>query len=187
MEVTKRSRNVRGKSGEKARGAFCTPLHVARAVGPFYLDPFSNPHSHIIAERVCMLEDGGDGFGGGRPGPGAYKCGGQFPLYGTADENTKTWIQPDYSFVMRALLHYGHTRFVALLRFDPRTLWFKWLFARCEAIRPFWDIQFDPPPGVEVDGKGTNSFPHALFYKFADDVTDDVRGMTFGWKKSRKD
>lgn len=185
IEIAPSKRNVRGKSGDKKRGSFCTPKPVAEAVGPWDLDPFSNPRSHIVAARVCMLEDGGDGFGGGRPGPGAYKCGGKFPLYSHATADTRTWIQPDYSFVMAALLHYEHTRFCALLRFDPRTEWFKWLFARVEAVRVFWDIQFDPPPGVQVDGKGTNSFPHALFYRDARDVTDDVRRLTFGWRKAR--
>ena len=182
----RKRRNVRGKSGEKARGSFCTPKPVAEAIGPFDLDPFSNPYSHIIATRACMLEDGGDGFGGGRKGVGAYKVGGRFPLYGEATADTTTFIQPDYSFVLRALEHYEHTRFVALLRLDPRVTWFRRLFQRVEAIRVFWDIQFDPPQGVQVDGKGTNSFPHALFYKCADDVTDAVLRMTFGWRKARR-
>lgn len=183
-QVPKRSRNVRGKSGDPLRGSWVTRKEVALAVGRFDLDPFANPRSHILAERVCMLEDGGDGFGGGRPGVGAYKCGGRFPLYGTATEETRVWIQPDYSMVDRALAHYAHTRFVALLKFDPRTEWFRRIFALSEAIRVLWNAEFEPPPGITGGGQ---SWPHALYYRRAEDVTDDVRRLTFGWNKKRKD
>lgn len=184
LAVQTKKRNVRGKSGDPARGAWRTRLEVAVALGRFDLDPFSNPDSHIIADRACMLEDGGDGFGGGRTDLGAYKVGGKFPLYGTADENTKVFIQPDYSMVARAFDHYKHARFVALLKFDPRTDWFKRLFAQCEAIRPLWDSEFEPPPGMKGGGQ---SFPHALYYRFADDVTAAIKPLTFGWTKKRKD
>lgn len=183
-QVQAKKRNVRGKSGDPLRGSWITREEVALAVGPFDLDPFSNPRSHIIADRVCMLEDGGDGFGGGRPGVGAYKCGGKFPLYGMADEETKVWLQPDYSMVARAFDHYKHTRFVALLKFDPRTDWFKRLFVACEAIRPLWNSEFEPPEGVKG---GQQSFPHALYYRHAEDVTDEIRSLSFGWTKKRKD
>lgn len=182
--VAATAKNVRGKSGDPTRDAWVTRQQVAVAIGRVDVDPFSNPNSHIIADRACMLEDGGDGFGGGRLDLGAYKVGGKFPLHGTADENTKTFIQPGYSFTMRALRHYERTRYIALLRFDPRVDWFKWLYTRVEAIRVLWDASFEPPPGVTPS---SNSFPHALYYRDARDVTDAVRALTFGWTKKRKD
>lgn len=184
LALSTKKRNVRGKSGDETRDAWVTRMNLAVAIGRVDVDPFSNPYSHIIADRACMREDGGDGFGGGRKEPGAYKVGGRFPLYGTADENTKTFIQPGYSFTPKALLHYQHTRYIALLRFDPRVDWFKWLYTRVEAIRVLWDASFEPPPGVEAS---SNSFPHALYYRDARDVTDAVRALTFGWTKKRKD
>jgi hypothetical protein len=184
MRRLARKRNVRGKSGDPARGSWRTRRELALAVGRFDLDPFSNPDSHILADRVCMLEDGGDGFGGGRPGPGAYKCGGRFPLFSHATEETRVWLQPDYSMTARAFDHYAHARFVALLKFDPRTDWFKRIFKASEAIRVLWNAEFEPPEGVTGGGQ---SWPHALYFKFAADVTDAVRALTFGWTKPRKD
>lgn len=185
LNKTTGSVNVRGGSGDPLRGAYCTPLEWAERVGPFKLDPFTNERSHIDAEHECMLENGGDGFGGGRSGVGAYKVGGRWPLYSVATEETRVWFQPDYAYVLKALDHYQHTRFTALLRFDPRTTWWKRIYRLSELVCLIPEIQFEPPPGVKVVGKGTNSFPHALFYKCADDVTDAVLRHTFAWRTKR--
>jgi len=171
--------NVRGKSGEIARGAWCTPKHVADAIGPVGLDPFSNPYSHIDAEVACMLEDGGDGLLDLKT-PGTWRCG-STRVIGCADENTVTYIQPRYDAVQKAIAHYGHTRFIALLRFDPRVDWFKRLYRLSALVCVFWKIEFEPPPGSGVTGGG-NSFPHALFYRDASDVTDDVLRLCIAWK-----
>jgi hypothetical protein len=179
--VTAKKRNVRGGNNDPARGSWCTEKRIAVAVGPRDLDPFSNPRSHIIAARTCMLENGGDGFGDGET-PGSYKCGGEVPEYGVADENTSTWFQPDYrkGFVMRAFNHYAHTRYTALLRFDPRPDWFKRVYAASELVCVLWECNFEPPPGVDDPG---STFPHALFYRYAADVTNEVLRMSISWRK----
>lgn len=179
MVTAAKKRNVRGKSGELARGSYCTPKHVADNVGPWNLDPFSNPRSHIVSDALCSLERGDDGFGDGTPG--SYRINGLGLLRATRD--TRVWGQPDYAYVLRAVDHYQHTRWCWLLRFDPRTTWFKRLYRMSEVIAVFPDIQFEPPPGVKVVGKGANSFPHALFYRCADDVTDAVKRTTYAWRK----
>ena len=171
--------NVRGKSGEIARGAWCTPKHVAIAVGPFDVDPFSNPYSHIVSDVRCMLEDGGNGLHDPKV-PGTWHEGASRRV-GCAGADSRVWIQPPYSIVNRALDHYGHTRFTALLRFDPRVDWFKRLYRLSSLVCVFWEIEFEPPPGSGVTGGG-NSFPHALFYRDASDVTDDVLRLCIAWK-----
>ena len=40
----------------------CTPRDLALELGRFGLDPCSNPLSHILADRTCMLEHGQDGL-----------------------------------------------------------------------------------------------------------------------------
>jgi len=167
--------NVRGGSNDPNRGKWCTPKPVAIAVGPFDLDPFSNPHSHIVSTHRCMLEDGGDGFGSGEPG--SYRTG---KVFGHADASNTVWIQPPYEIVMRALKHYEHTRFTALLRFDPRTTWFRRLYRASALVAVFRGIEFEPPPGIETGGG--NSFPHALFYRDARDVTEAVLRLTYAWR-----
>lgn len=176
---TSRNRiNVRGGSDDPARGSWCTPEPLAEAVGWFDLDPFSNPRSHIDAAITCMLEDGGDGFGNGTPG--SFRSGAR---YGHADEITRVWLQPPYAkgFVRRAFRHYRHTRWTALLRFDPRPPWWREVYAVSELIAVVV-VEFEPPPGVT--DLGGNSFPHALYYRRAEDVTPAVlRKAAAVWRK----
>lgn len=174
--------NVRGGTRDPNRGTWCTSALVARAVGSFDLDPFSNPRSHIASTHRCMLEDGGDGFGDGSPG--SYRTGDSTPggpVQGIAGDFTRVWIQPDYRFVAKAFAHYAHTRWVALLRFDPRVTWMRRIYARAELVCVLWESEFEPPPGV-VDPPG-NTFPHAIYYRHAADVTDDVLRMSISWRK----
>lgn len=167
--------NVRGGSKDATRGAYVTPRPVARAVSArhrFDLDPFTNPHSHINAVNECMLERGDDGFGradGVAGQPGVYRIGNRLHR-ATAD--TRTWFQPDYSYVMNAWRHYSHTRWVALLRFDPRVEWWDEIYAASELVCVFSAIEFETPPGVPR-GAG-NSFPHALYFRRAEDCTSEV-------------
>lgn len=170
--------NVRGGSSDVLRGAWCTRREVADAVGPWMLDPFSNPRSHIVAGHRCMLEDGGDGFGDGSPG--MFRAGGDsFPMRATPD--WRVWLQPPYAkgWVDRVLDHYGHTRFCALLRFDPRPPWFDRVYALASYVVLLKCSDFDAPPGVSDPG---STFPHALFYANPDDVTAAVLRLGFGWR-----
>lgn len=174
--------NVKGGSGETDRGTWCTAKDWAEAVGPWDHDPFSNPRSHILSVTRCMLEDGGDAFGGElgpSRAPGSYLTGnahGATPAYGRADELTRVWIQPPYELVAQAIAHYGHTRFCALLRWSPDVkAWFPELWKRTAVVcHPFGErMEFEPPPGVEKSGD--MPFPHALFYAHEADITDAVR------------
>lgn len=181
-----RTANVHGGSGETARGAFCTPRKYALAVGSWDLDPFSNPRSHIVAAVRCMLEDGGDGFGDGTPG--SYRTGGdvtRVQLEAVAVATTRVWIQPPYErgFIARAVAHYGHTRFCALLRFAPDTEWFAllWPLVRVIAI-PRERLPFETPDGVRLEDTDEGEdrgapFPHVFFYADERDVTDEIRRL----------
>lgn len=170
--------NVHGGSGEVARGTYCTPLKYATAVGPWDLDPFSNPRSHIVSTHRCMLEDGGDGLldpeepGSWRSGsPGEYGA----PIHSVADANTRVWLQPPYELVDEAIAHYGHTRFCALLRFAPDTDWFAAMWPRVQVIAtPFGERLPFEIDGVEADGA---PFPHAFYYADERDVTDEIRRL----------
>lgn len=182
--------NVIGGSKEVERGTWCTPRAIADAVGPWDVDPFANPRSHIAAVVRCMLEDGGDGFGGGKPGetPGLYLTGsrpGLPSISGVADETTRVWIQSPYEIVLEAIAHYGHTRFCALLRWSPDTEWFARMWPRVQvvafpvggALRASTGatrIEFEPPDGIEAS---SNPYPHALYYADERDVTDAVRKL----------
>lgn len=174
--------NVLGGSGEKPRGAFCTPKKWALAIGPWDLDPYSNPRSHIVASIRCMLEDGGDGFGGSAE-PGSYRSGAD--LTGIADASTRTFWQPPYErgFIRRVVAHYGHTRFCALLRWAPDTAWFGDLWPLVGAVAfPLGErIAFETPPGVtladadEDDDEDRGApFPHAFYYSDPRDITPAI-------------
>ncbi|MGE5801582.1 MAG: hypothetical protein ACM358_04955 [Gemmatimonadota bacterium] len=164
--------NVHGGSGEVKRGTYCTPKKYAEAVGPWDLDPFSNPRSHIVATHRCMLEDGGDGLLDAEPG--LFRAGGD-ALPRVAESTWRVFIQPDYQFVEEAIAHYKHTRFCALLRFAPDTGWFAamWPHVRVLAI-PTERIPFEAPDGIEADGA---PYPHAFYYADERDVTDAIRAL----------
>lgn len=166
---------------EPNRGGWCTPKKWADAVGSWDLDAFSNGRSHIVAPDTCMLERGDDGFGDGTPG--SYRIG---DVLRTAIKSTRFWGQPEYhnAFVVRALEHYGHTRFCFLLRLDTSTGWFEQLWSISEVIMiPRGErIEFEPPPGVE---SSSNPYPHGFYYRSVDDVTDAIRNACFEWRISR--
>lgn len=185
---------------EEQRGAWCSPVEYTEAVGPFDVDPFTNPRSTLVASRMCMLERGDDGFGlDRRDTPGTYyrNPNGDRALvkdselwftttpepvdpYGIATEETRVWLQPPYDIVMEALKHYGHTRFTALLRLDTSTKWFDHLWMISEVIMvPKRDrLEFVPPPGVKAS---SNPFPHGLFYRYASDVPPAVVAKCYPW------
>lgn len=160
---------VSGGSGDVDRGTWCTSKLWADRVGPWDLDPFSNPRSHIVSTARCMLEDGGNGLAKGVAG--TFQTADQRLHVAMAD--TRVWIQPPYEVVLDAIAHYGHTRFCALLRLDSSTEWFAKLWERTQVIalakgtREF----FEPPPGVEGS---TNPQPHALYYADPRDITPAV-------------
>ena len=169
--------NPLGGSGDSARGTWCTPKWLAEAVGPWDLDPFSNPRSHIASTWRCSLEDGGDGL---LPEFGQYRCrAGEAPAFAFSD--LRVWIQPPYDIVLQAFRHYRHTRWCALLRFDPSTKWFAEVYAeaRMVCVPRGRRVNFEPPPGVKAS---SNAYPHALFYRDARDVTDAVMAMCVTWR-----
>jgi len=195
--------NKFGGSREKSRGTYCTREDWAQHVGPWDLDPFTNPRSHIVASVHCMLERGDNGFGKSDPRrPGEYLARAtssqavargvlgpgelvrKRDVVAIATEETRAWIQPDYNFVPAALAHYGHTRFCALLKFDPRTKWFRKLVNLIRRRRgliavPLGKFDHEAPPDLDTS---SNLLPHALYYANADDVTDAVLRRTLAWR-----
>lgn len=179
---------VRGKSGDPKRGTWCTNAKLAKALGRFDLDPFSNPRSHIDANAECMLERGDDGFGREREkrrGEGWYYRAAQGFSRSYAD--TKVWLQPPYGIVLRVLRHYAHTRWMALFRFDPRPEWFRAVYDPAELVVVLEDPEvrnFEAPPGMNAPG---STFPHAIYARRAEDVPDEVLAMGVAWRKKPRD
>lgn len=172
----KQRTNVRGGSKDENRGTWCTPKAWADRVGPWDVDPFSNPRSHIVSTEACMLERGDNGIAIADE-PGTYRVGGNVHRAGDA---SRVFIQPPYEIVLDAIAHYGHTRFCALLRFDPSTKWFAQLYRLsalvCVTRRR---IPFEPPPSVKAS---TQPFPHALFYRRVEDATPAVLRACIAWR-----
>ncbi|HVK89492.1 MAG TPA: hypothetical protein VM513_35460 [Kofleriaceae bacterium] len=179
--MKKRTANVHGGSREPERGTWCTPKWLAELVGPWDLDPFSNPRSHVVSRMRCMLEDGGDGLGD-HTIPGTFFQGGARGLgpdiVGTA---ARVWFQPPYTIVLEAFEHYKHTRFGALLRFDPSTEWFSRIYRASElvCVPRRRRVNFEPPPGIR---SSSSSVPHALFYRRAEDATPAVLRACIAWR-----
>lgn len=194
-------RSVRGNNSDIERQSTCTPKYLADAVcseRPFDLDPFSNSRSHIASTHACWLERGDDGFGVQDRATGLSYARGDYWLAGRgahhADASNTVWIQPPYQrgFPYRALNHYLHTRWVALLRFDPRAdsetspsrskrkrkvhpPWFALAYGCAELV-----LLLPNSPGrrsfefdMTIKGAG-NTFPHALYYRYADDCPKAV-------------
>jgi hypothetical protein len=180
---TDKAVNVRGGSRDPNRGKWCTEKKIADAVGPFDLDPFSNPRSHIVATHACMLERDEDGMVD-RSRPGSYLL--RDPNLGlvqlTAGPEDRAWIQPPYNIVEEALDHYGNTRFAALLRFDPRPAWFRTLWRLTRLVCVLRKVAFEPPPGVKAS---TNTFPHAIYYSRVEDATPAILRMCISWRTGK--
>jgi hypothetical protein len=183
----KSTANVNGGSGDVERGSYCTPKKYADAVGPWDLDPFSNPRSHIVSTLSCQLERGDNGLFVPQT-PGSYWVApsgdvvaaceamqrGEIEM-SIARSTTRVWFQPPYDIVEQALAHYGHTRFCALLRLDTSTEWFRALWQLTDVIAiPLERLEFEAPPGVETSA---NPYPHALYYAREADVTDEIRKL----------
>lgn len=167
--------SVRGASGDPARGAYCTPKYVAASLPAFDLDPFTNSRSHIRSTYACVGDHGDDGFGDGNPGT--------FTIRGVTRQATSSWRvfkQPDYTQVLACVRHYLHTRFVALLRFDPRPEWADLIGGASEWIGVLSNspdrssFEFEPAPGVVAS---SNTFPHALYARHYADVTPAMRAL----------
>lgn len=163
---------------EDGRGSWCTPKKYADKVGRFDVDPFTNERSRIQATYACILEHGDDGLAGPNPGEFYMNVPGRKYL---AETTERVWLQPPYDIVLKAIRHYGHTRFTALLRLDPSTQWFAELYQLSEIILvPAGDrIEFDPPPGIKPS---SNPFPHGFFYAHESDVPDALREVCFEWR-----
>jgi hypothetical protein len=170
--------NVFGGSGKaEGRDGWCTPKWLAELIGMVHLDPATNPRSHIDAHYQCMLEDEGDGLHLEGVEPGAFRIGNFVEL---ADEDCTTFINCGYNRgeVERWVSHYGHTRFVFLLKWSPDTQWFSRLLPLCDYVWfPLVRVDFEPPPGVEAS---SNPLPHALYLrKPSDELLTRLRGA--GW------
>ncbi len=148
--------NVHGNSGDDTRGTWCTPERIANMLPKYYLDPCSNPRSHIRAEERWSLEQDINGL---------------LPAWVTALTarqylTLRTFINPPYSKgqVLRWVKAYRHTDFTFLLRWDPSTVWFRELmpFVRYVWFPLGWRINFEPPPGVKAS---SSTMPHALYFK----------------------
>jgi hypothetical protein len=133
--------------------------------------------------------------------------------YYAANAETTVWIQPPYDLVLEALAHYGHTRFVALLRLDTSTVWFQLLYAgiteadlanpetRARLTKALKTELAPRPPLCEVVmvpksdrlefvpppgvKASSNPFPHGLYYARAADVTEAVKALCYAWPTPR--
>lgn len=155
------------------RDAYTTPLWIARAVGPVWLDCCSNERSVMTRQLEFRLDCGQDGLELAhlipRHPPGIVWCN---PPYGRGE-------------VLRWVRAYRHTSFCFLLRHDSSTKWFKELFAATGVIaQPHDRVDFDPPPGI--DPGPSNPYPHSLFYRDERDVSDRIREICYIMEPRRK-
>lgn len=123
--------------------AQCTPRDLAVALGTFDTDPCTNPRSHIAARVQYMLERGEDGLS--LPWSGVVYCN---PPY----SDPLPWAQ-------RLRAH--DDSWVALVKLDPTTQWWRELMAACGAWAPFRKrLRFEKPGNV-----GSADFPCALVWR----------------------
>lgn len=170
--------NVLGGSGDPSRGNWCTPKWLADLIGPFDLDPCSNPRSHVVTSKPpLMLERGHDGFDISAV---QSHCGVRTAQAWWA---LRVFVNPPYErgSVLRWLDAYKHTRWCFLLRFDPSTEWFAKVYDAAElvAVPRGRRVNFEPPPGVKAS---SNAYPHALFYRCVEDATDAVLKACVHWR-----
>jgi hypothetical protein len=171
MTTPRETVNVHGGSRDPNRGSWCTPKWLAELIGPFGLDPCSNPRSHVEAGVRMMLERGQDGLAFGN----------------VAYPETRVFINPPYAqdSVIRWFRAYQHTRWCFLLRFDPSTDWFEQIYDAAElvAVPRGRRVNFEPPPGVKGS---SNAIAHALYYRHAEDATSDVVRACVTWRKKSR-
>lgn len=148
------------------RDSWCTPLEYAEVLGKFDLDPCSNSRSHVRAKIRYTLDEGDDGLKAGIETliPGWYRV----------------FVNPPYSDVTPWIRTYGHTRFCFLLKLDTSTRWFAEIYKLSALVCVTRKrIAFEPPPGVRAS---SNQFPHAFFYRNADDATPALLRKCVAWR-----
>ena len=122
--------------------SWCTAREIALAVGYFGTDPCSNAHSHIRSlRRYCLPDDGL-----------------ALPWIGSV------WCNPPYSrplpWALRLAAHTGP--WVALVKLDPTTQWYRVLTASCTGVANFRvRIKFERPGKAPL----TANFPSILFWR----------------------
>lgn len=212
---------------DEQRGAWCSPPEYTKAAGPFDIDPFSNPRSTVQSLLACWLERGDDAFGLARKNePGVVWLNKGTPVrerwdipahaledgrHVLVDESYTLWLQPPYDLVLAALAHFGHTRFVALLRLDTSTVWFQLMYAgiteadirnpqslakltkglkhthAIEPCAPLCEVIMVPKNDrlefVPPPGvkASSNPYPHGLYYRRAADVPETIRALCYPW------
>lgn len=162
----KTATDKRNEGAEADRDSWTTPAWITVALGPFDLDPCSNPRSLVLAHRTFELARGEDGLA----------------LASGVDSESRVFINPPYSSgqVIRWAQAYAHTRFCFLLRFDPSTAWFRFLYQRSGVVCvPRKRVNFDPPPGVKAF---SNVYPHALFFARLEDASEQIKRLSFAWR-----
>ncbi len=120
---------------------WCTPKHLADALGPFDLDPCSNERSHVQARRRFSLDAGEDGLMSRWIG--------------------SVFVNGPYSdplpWCKRLRDHDGP--WCALWKLDPTTRWWAALMESMPTVAPFRKrIRF------EGDKSMTANFPSVLVY-----------------------
>lgn len=152
------------------RDARCTPLRLARAIGPVWIDVCTNDRSHIQATRDWRLERGQDAIRGARYLPRRAGCPGI------------VFCNPPYSRgnVIRFVRAFCRTRFLFLVRQDTSTRWWRelWPYVGLQCT-PISRVEFDMPPDVDDVEDTSNPYPHVLLYANADDATADVRRICY--------
>lgn len=136
--------------GVRLSDTWCTEKALCDALGEFDLDPCSNPRSQVKATVSYMLERNENGL--------------ELPWHGSV------YCNPPYSDVMpwaeRLIAH--DDSWVALLKLDPTTAWFKTL-ANHANWRPFRRrIKFERPDKPPL----TANFPSVLFWRGRSHVID---------------
>ncbi len=143
------------------RGTWTTPEWLAKLIRFIGVDPCSNPRSVIQAQIACQLERGDNGLHDPNT-PGSMRWKGQLVQ---ACKNDSVFINPPYAHgeVEKWVVHYLHTRFIFLLRWDPSTRWFRILMDHATHVWfPNRRIDFQPPPRIRAS---SNPFPHALYLR----------------------
>ena len=150
--------------GTSTRDGWCTPKDLADAIGPWDLDPCSNPRSHVRAAKRLSLENDDNGLTYSKFVP----------------DEERVFINPPYSDVPSWVRAYVHTRFCFLLKLDTSTKWFADLFQATGLVCITRKrIAFEPPPGVTAS---SNQFPHAFFYARAEDATPAILRKCIAWR-----